>query len=110
MSPTNFAGQRFGITAMLISARRASCARKAVDARIVAFTAQATAIPNLTPGLISALRDVASYAGRPYWFRPAKMQRLSYFGLVESYGPDELGRTLWRITEAGRAALKELET
>jgi hypothetical protein len=56
----------------------------------------------LTPSLLAALKDCASFRDGYYWKR-ATMRKLAVLGLVESY-LGVLG-TAHRLTDAGRAAI-----
>lgn len=72
----------------------------------------------LTPRLKAALKEVESYerkTGCLYWFREKSMAELQKLGLVETWTPKsvaerpQMKQRPWRITEAGRALLREEE-
>ena len=58
----------------------------------------------LKPQLLSALRDVATYPGKYIW-RRTSMQKLEAMRLTEKTGEVFACRYVYRITDAGRAAL-----
>lgn len=81
------------------------------ECSLASADAQPSAV--LAPTLSEALAEVGRYDGqnRCYWWRVASMRKLEARGFVETYRPPSLdgyrGKQLpYRITDAGRAALK----
>ncbi|RAK51619.1 helix-turn-helix domain-containing protein [Phenylobacterium soli] len=69
----------------------------------------------LTRAMLGTLRELASFDGnnRCYWFRPVSCAQLAELGLAETYTPPSVAerprmkKRPYRITAAGRAALKD---
>lgn len=61
----------------------------------------------LSEALRGTLREMSRYQHSEYWFRQASCQKLARLGLAERLPTTWKTRAPYRITPAGRDALKE---
>jgi hypothetical protein len=58
---------------------------------------------------LAALRDISTYPGNYTW-KESSMRKLSEKGLVYDTGRLHYQRKVWKMTDAGRAALVAIDT